>query len=152
MKLDIDPESEAVKPENEAVKSKSEALNLESEAVSLQNEAFNPAGAGEPYHADATGRVPPSGRRCPPTGRASPPTACLGFPNEINDFPDAGAEGGIQRVCLWGQTPGRTSFLPRFCSDLARYLPRGGRETVQGQLGKCAKSAKEPSLTVKVKE
>ena len=33
-----------------------------------------------------------------------------------------------------GQTPGRTSFLPRFCSDLARYLPRGGRETMQSHL------------------
>ena len=30
-----------------------------------------------------------------------------------------------------GQTPGRTSLLPRFCSDLARYLPRAGRETVR---------------------
>ena len=32
---------------------------------------------------------------------------------------------------LWGQAPGRTSFLPRFRSDLARYLPRAGRETVR---------------------
>ena len=30
---------------------------------------------------------------------------------------------------LWGQAPKRTSFLPRFRSDLARYLPRGGRES-----------------------
>ena len=35
---------------------------------------------------------------------------------------------------LWGQAPKRTSFLPRFCSDLARYLPRGGRETMQSHL------------------